>query len=967
MPLRLPSLPRLTRRRAITWSAVAVVLVAALTWAVWPAAPSYRTIDQVLTVRSGPSGTEPVELDTTLYLPRSAGPDNPVPAILLAHGFGGTKRSVAEDAKEFAGRGYAVLAWTARGFGRSGGQIHLDSPEHEVRDAQRLLDWLAARPDIRTDGPGDPRAAAVGGSYGGALALLLAAYDQRLDAIVPMITWNDLAASFLAENSGRGAEAGVFKKLWAGIFFGSGGGRGLLESFLPGDDEAGAAEPAEGTGATPPPGLGLPPGVSLPPGVTITPEALRRLAELDPACGRFSAEVCAAYQDVAATGQASPATLELLRRSSPAGVLDRVRAPTLLVQGQADSLFPLSEGLANYRGIAATGTPVRMDWFAGGHDGGEGPRSDVNRVKFLTITWLDHYLLDRGETPSVGFTFSRISGFDAETRRLSTSGFSSDAYPGAGGPSRTVALLGPPQTIANPPGGTPAALTTLPGTGTGGLASLLAGAGLEIPGQHADFFSTALAETTDVVGAPTVRIRAASPTGEAVLFAKLYDTDPAAGSSLPFGLTAPIRLTGLPATLDEAEPVTITLPTIVYRFEAGHYLRLTLSTSDQAYATPAQPTLYTVALPEGGAELVLPQLSGEPIVNPEIIWRYVLAGLVAVLALAILTAVVVARVRRRRNAVSVVPELADTPLVVKGLRKQYADGFVAVSSVDFTVERGQVVGLLGPNGAGKTTSLRVLLGMTRPTAGTIHVFGHELRPGSDVLRRVGALVEGPGFLPHLSGLENLQLYWRGTGRPAEEAHFTEALEIAGLGDAVRRKVRKYSHGMKQRLAIAQAMLGLPELLILDEPTDGLDPPQIAEMRVVLRRYADPAAGRAVLLSSHLLAEVEQTCTHVVVMHKGEVVADGPVDDIVGDSPVARFEVSDPTAAADVLDGLAGVRSVEPDGPAGLVVDLDGTPRPQVVAALVRAGVGVDRVVPRRRLEDAFLTLVGGDTKASGER
>jgi len=243
----------------------------------------------------------------------------------------------------------------------------------------------------------------------------------------------------------------------------------------------------------------------------------------------------------------------------------------------------------------------------------------------------------------------------------------------------------------------------------------------------------------------------------------------------------------------------------------------------------------------------------------------------------------VARLRRRRRAVAVVAEHVDTPLVVRGLRKEYADGFVAVSHVDFTVERGQVVGLLGPNGAGKTTSLRVLLGITQPTKGEILVFGHRLIPGADVLTRVGALVEGPGFLPHLSGLKNLQLYWRSTGRPADEARLDEALEIAGLGDAIHRKVRKYSHGMKQRLAIAQAMLGLPELLVLDEPTDGLDPPQIAEMRRVLRAYATD--GRAVLVSSHLLAEVEQTCTHVVVMHKGEIVAAGPVDDVVGESPI----------------------------------------------------------------------------------
>jgi ABC-2 type transport system ATP-binding protein len=154
------------------------------------------------------------------------------------------------------------------------------------------------------------------------------------------------------------------------------------------------------------------------------------------------------------------------------------------------------------------------------------------------------------------------------------------------------------------------------------------------------------------------------------------------------------------------------------------------------------------------------------------------------------------------------------------------------------------------------------------------------------------------------------------------------------------------------------------LLVLDEPTDGLDPPQIAEMRRVLRRYATD--GRAVLVSSHLLAEVEQTCTHAVVVNKGRIVASGPVDDIVGESPSVQLEVSDVAAAERVLTEL-GVRSVSPDGPSGLIVDMNGTPRSELVASLVRAGVDVDRVVPRRRLEDAFLALVGDNSRGSGDR
>jgi ABC-2 type transport system ATP-binding protein len=934
---------------------VVVILVAGLVgWAVAPTPKSYTTSDAMITVLTGPDGDEPVELDTTVYLPKSASAQSPVPVILLAHGFGGSKRSVAQDAIDFADRGYAVLTWSAQGMGDSGGLIHLNSPDYEVRDAQRLLDWLATRPEIQRDGEGDPRVAAVGGSYGGALALMLAGVDRRVDAIVPMITWHDLADAFLPEATGAGPQQGVFKKQWAGLFFGRAGATGSFEDFLaPSNEEGdefddGPAQRGSGGGGT---------GGPIDPTV---PDST-----VDPSCGRFALDVCAAYLDIATTGRATDATIALLRRSSPAATLSRITAPTLLVQGQADSLFPIDHAVANYEAIAATGTPVRMDWFAGGHDGGDGPRADQDRVKFLTITWLDFYLRGEGDAPATAFTYSRVSGFDTETRRVSTTGFRSDIFPdSAGVPSPAqVTIAGPPQPVFNPPGGNPAAISTLPGTGLGTLATALGGAALEIPGQYARFVSEPLAANTDVVGAPTVRLRAASPTGEVVLFVKLYDLDPDTGATLPFGLVAPVRLTGLPDTLTQSAPVTVTLPPIVYRFEEGHRLMVTAATSDQAFATPAAPAVYTVAI-DGAAGVTLPTLAGEPIADPNVIWQYLLAAVVVLIAVGIVAALVIARIRRRRRTVTVVAEHVQTPLVVRGLRKEYGDGFVAVESVDFTVQRGQVVGLLGPNGAGKTTSLRVLMGMTRPTKGEVLIFGHELRPGADVLRRVGALVEGPGFLPHLSGVDNLRLYWRSTGRPDAQARFEEALEIAGLGTAIDRKVRTYSHGMKQRLAIAQAMLGMPELLVLDEPTDGLDPPQIAEMRKVLRDYATD--GRAVLVSSHLLAEVEQTCTHVVVMHKGTVVANGPVDDIVGDSPVARIDVSDVEAARAVLGGLPGVREMAPDG-TGLVVDLDGTARTEVVAALVNAGVGVDRVVPRRRLEDAFLALVGGDTRASGER
>ncbi|MET7422226.1 alpha/beta fold hydrolase [Dactylosporangium sp. NPDC005555] len=914
-------LPRLDRRRVIAGSVVALLLAGLVGWAVVPSPATFRTEEQRITVRTGPDDATEVTLDTTLYLPKKSGKK---PAILLAHGFGGTKQSVKSDAEDFADLGYAVLTWTAQGFGRSTGEIHIDSPDWEVKDAQRLLDWLAARPDIQTDAAGDPRVAAVGGSYGGALALLLAAQDKRVDAIVPMITWNDLSRVFLPESTGKGPSGGVFKKQWAGLFFGSGN-----------------ADPIS----------------SLTGGV----DAPQRTPAGDAQCGRFARDVCEAYLDIATTGKADEDAVALLRRSSPAPVLDRIKAPTLLIQGQVDTLFPLSEGDANARGIAATGTPVRVAWFTGGHDGGTGPQSEVDRLRYLTAQWLDHYVKGNGKAPENSFTYSRVSGLNAQGRGLVTTASSTSTYPGIAGTStESVPLTGGPTGIANPPNGNPAAISSLP---IAGLASLLgSGVSVEIPGQHADFTSAPLTARLDAAGAPTVRIRAASPTGEAVLFVKLYDVPAKGAASIPDGLIAPVRLTGLPKDIADAQPVTVTLPAVVHRFEAGSSVRVTVATADTAYLSPPDPVVYQVAV--DGA-LTLPNIAGTPLANPDVIWRYVLAALVAVIAVGLIVAILVARGRARRIERRVDTDLVDTPLVVRGLRKTYGD-FVAVAKVDFTVERGQVVGLLGPNGAGKTTSLRVLMGLTRPSQGEIFVFGHQLLPGAPVLSRVGALVEGPGFLPHLTGLRNLQLYWAATGRPSDDAHLDEALDIAGLGTAVNRRVNTYSHGMRQRLAIAQAMLGLPELLVLDEPTDGLDPPQIAEMRKVLRRYA--TGGRAVLVSSHLLAEVEQTCTDVVVMHRGEVVATGKVDDIVGDSPTVQLDVSDVDAASKVLEELDGVRSVTASGGnGGLVVNLDGVPRSEVVAALVRAGVGIDRVTPRRRLEDAFLSLVGGDTKASGER
>jgi ABC-2 type transport system ATP-binding protein len=412
---------------------------------------------------------------------------------------------------------------------------------------------------------------------------------------------------------------------------------------------------------------------------------------------------------------------------------------------------------------------------------------------------------------------------------------------------------------------------------------------------------------------------------------------------------APVRIGPLPADGTPVE-VTVTLAGVVRPVQAGHQLEVAVATTDRGYALPQQAAAYMVSL-AGDPRLAVPVVPGEQAPVPLPVAQLVGLGGMA----ALVVAVGVFAALRRRHADNADPGLAEVPLVVSGLAKRYPGDITAVDDLSFRVEHGQVLGLLGPNGAGKTTVLRMLMGLIQPTAGELRAFGHRVTAGSPVLSRIGAFVEGPGFLPHLSGATNLRLYWAATGRPAEDAGIEEALEIAGLGHAVHRRVATYSQGMRQRLAIAQAMLGKPDLLVLDEPTNGLDPPQIHAMREVLRDYA--AGGRTVLVSSHLLAEVEQTCSHVVVMHRGRLVAAGTVAEIVAGTGTVSFTVDDPAQAAAVLRDLSGVdvMGVERDI---VHAQLDGTPRAAAVSALVGAGIGVEGVAARHQLEEAFLQLVG---------
>ncbi len=451
-------------------------------------------------------------------------------------------------------------------------------------------------------------------------------------------------------------------------------------------------------------------------------------------------------------------------------------------------------------------------------------------------------------------------------------------------------------------------------------------------------------------------------TPTATLFASLWDLGPdvertengrsslgPSSAVLPQLEVAPLKLGGL----DPNEPlrVTVALPAVSHKVPVGHRLQLVISTTDQAYANAVQAARYEVTL-AGDRAAAIPLLATTALNANTLDVPIPLLIVVAALAAASVIAGLV--LWRRRRGIHTDPELAGIPLVVNDVVKTYGDGFRAVDGVSFRAAAGQVVGLLGPNGAGKTTVIRMLLGLIRPDSGSIYVNGQPVHAGADVLGSVGALIEGPGFLPHLSGLANLTAYWHATGRPLEEAHLERALEIAGLGEAIDRKVRGYSHGMLQRLGIAQAMLGLPALLVLDEPTNGLDPPQIKAMRAVLADYA--AAGRTVVISSHLLAEVEHTCTHVVVMDKGKVVLTGAVEELTASDTVTLIglsDVGDVGAAGRTLQAR-GLRAV----PEGKLLRVTGDlPRQAIVAELVAAGYGVESVDGHRQLEEVFMSLV----------
>jgi ABC-2 type transport system ATP-binding protein len=306
----------------------------------------------------------------------------------------------------------------------------------------------------------------------------------------------------------------------------------------------------------------------------------------------------------------------------------------------------------------------------------------------------------------------------------------------------------------------------------------------------------------------------------------------------------------------------------------------------------------------------------------------------------------------------------------RGLVKRFAEAN-AVDGIDLNVPVGGVYGFLGPNGAGKTTTIRILVGLLWPTRGSSRIFGEPIMPGAPVLQRVGSLIERPALYPYLSAFENVRVFGtaHGLGPDILAQRIGESLDRVGLGSVARRKAGGFSTGMRQRLALAIALLGRPDLVILDEPTNGLDPNGVVDVRELIARLA--ADGTTVFLSSHVLPEVEQLCDRVAILREGRIVAEGPTGDLLGTGErlFVRFDTPAQAAAAQaILGSSASVTDAGPTHPgSALLVDAPLADASGINRTLGGAGLYPAELTPRREsLEAVFRELTSDNPSGHPE-
>ena len=289
-----------------------------------------------------------------------------------------------------------------------------------------------------------------------------------------------------------------------------------------------------------------------------------------------------------------------------------------------------------------------------------------------------------------------------------------------------------------------------------------------------------------------------------------------------------------------------------------------------------------------------------------------------------------------------------------GLTKKYKE-VTAVKNLDLEIPKGTIFGFLGPNGAGKTTTIRMLLGLIRPTAGSASVLGHDIRTEREaIVKRVGAIVESPSMYTYLTGIENLRVFARTSGLSLPDSQLHGLLDQVGLRGRETHKVKTYSLGMKQRLGIAATLLTDPEIIFLDEPTNGLDPAGTVEMRDMIHRLGEE--GRTIFLSSHLLHEVEHVCSYVAIIQHGVTIAQGRVRDLLKEGSGYAIEAAPFERAMQILSAKPELNPISHDGH-WITISSEAEQIPQVVRSLVEAKVDVFQVHTKQRsLESLFLEL-----------
>ncbi len=588
---------RPSRPAVLGAAALAAALTGAPTTTVATPAQAATTVSvssKSIDVTVGPAGNRKVcTVVYDLYRPSTATTRHRKPAILTTNGFGGSKDDQADLGRAFARRGYVVLSYSGLGFGGSDCKITLDDPDWDGQAAKQLVTYLGGgrratdgsrvtyvrRDRVSHDGRHrmhDPRVGMVGGSYGGQVQFAVAGIDPRVDTIVPIITWNDLSYSLAPNNTsftspdGQGVRYGTpgsEKVGWTSLFFGVGIADGIQHA---------STDPTRNVG-----------------------------------CPNFADQACVAKAQMDALGYPTQDTLDFARHASVSSYVDRIRIPTLLVQGENDTLFTLQEAAATYRALRSQGTPVKMIWQSWGHSGGGTPAAgelDMARPRASyegrrISNWFDHHL--KHKDVGTGPRFSYFRDWVGYTGIATPAYGTASAYPV--GRSQDLYLSGTDSLVTSKgavlPGSVAYANVAGPAPTSFSEVSALQGSPVpdgvtppyDTPGTFAAWSTSPLAAPVVSVGVPTLTLRlssplvaqtqAAGPAGQLLLFAKIYDVAPDGSRTLVHRLVSPTRVA------DVTKPVTIELPGVVHRYEAGQRLSVVVAATDAAYrnSTAVQP------------------------------------------------------------------------------------------------------------------------------------------------------------------------------------------------------------------------------------------------------------------------------------------------------------------------------------------------------------------------------------------